>query len=176
MNLGMVNTCYLCSLLYVLVCVLCPISAYVAPYDLDVIPATLPPVAIAANYNKHVPRKIWMAVKDIKDNLPGHIQAFLKKNSLWEANICDNDCKDKFMNSTFAGTDAIHSPYYVNTYYLVTFEQGRVYSGHITWFVLLSTSLPKPIFGGMQCCILTAACTSMTTVTSGNLLTRYKIS
>ena len=93
----------------ILICGLNSVSAYIAPYDLEVIPASLPPVVIPEGYNKHVPRKIWMAVKDIKDELPGHIQNFLKKNALWEANICDNDCKDKFMNTTFAGRNRFQS-------------------------------------------------------------------
>lgn len=76
--------------------------AVIDPYDLDVVPRNLP---VLVPDTKHVPRKIWMAVKDIKDELPGHIQAFLKRNSQWEANVCDNDCKDKFMNSTFAGNE-----------------------------------------------------------------------
>ena len=81
----------------------------VDPYDLEVIPRNLPVVTPAdSTYTKHVPRKIWMAVKDIKDELPGHIQAFLKRNDKWEANICDNDCKDRFMNSTFAGDIDAH--------------------------------------------------------------------
>jgi len=95
------------SLLCLQVTALCLSSAAtgIDPYDLNVIPHNLPDIAHAdSTYAKHVPRKIWMAVKDIKDELPGHIQAFLKRNSQWEANICDNDCKDNFMNSTFAGS------------------------------------------------------------------------
>jgi hypothetical protein len=44
-----------------------------------------------------------MAVKDINDELPGHIKAFLERNAQWDATICDNDCKDRFLNTTFAG-------------------------------------------------------------------------
>ena len=82
------------------------IPVEVVPYDLDVLPKTFPALIQSTDkaFNKHIPRQIWMAVKDIKEELPGHIQAFLKKNSLWTPNICDNDCKDLFINTTFAGT------------------------------------------------------------------------
>lgn len=74
------------------------------PYDLPVLPASLPEVSGPnSTYNKHIPRKIWMAVKDINDELPGHIKAFLERNAQWDATICDNDCKDRFLNTTFAG-------------------------------------------------------------------------
>ena len=79
-------------------------------YELDVIPPNLaertkPKASVSADekYSKHIPRKIWMAVKDVKDELPGHITAFFKRNVEWEQHVCDNDCKDSFMNSTFAG-------------------------------------------------------------------------
>jgi len=126
------NTRYFCKLVCILICGLNSVSAYVAPYDLEVIPASLPPIVIPEGYNKHVPRKIWMAVKDIKDDLPGHIQNFLKRNALWEANICDNDCKDKFMNTTFAGTNSLKEPhgfYDKPIYFTVVFGRNECAMG-----------------------------------------------
>lgn len=75
------------------------------PYELNVVPTNLPELTNLPNGDntKHIPRKIWMAVKDINDELPGHIKAFFQRNPKWEATVCDNDCKDKFMNTTFAG-------------------------------------------------------------------------
>jgi hypothetical protein len=87
----------------VLVSALSSIPGYelnVVPADLDV-RAPLPPKS--SDYNKHIPRNVWMAVKDIKDELPGHIKEFFKRNPLWKASVCDNACKDQFINTTFAG-------------------------------------------------------------------------
>lgn len=82
------------------------VSADVPPYELNVVPANLPAELTKlpdGENTKHIPRKIWMAVKDINDELPGHIKAFFQRNPNWDATVCDNDCKDKFMNTTFAG-------------------------------------------------------------------------
>jgi hypothetical protein len=68
-------------------------------YELPVIPSKLPDVIQEKNYNKLIPRKIWIAVKDRNDPLPGHMKDFLNRNSHWEKNICDNLCKEEFMNS-----------------------------------------------------------------------------
>lgn len=76
------------------------------PYELPVIPPSLPeaPQVPNSTYSKHIPRLIWMAVKDIKDQLPGHIYEFFDRNKEWEKHICDNKCKDDFMNTVFANT------------------------------------------------------------------------
>jgi hypothetical protein len=79
-------------------------SGDVAPYDLPVLPLNLPAHGVRTEtYDKFVPRKIWIAVKDKNDELPGHLKAFLQRNAHWDATVCDNDCKDGFMNTTFAG-------------------------------------------------------------------------
>ena len=67
-------------------------------YDLPVLPANLPLVEQAASYGKLIPRNIWVAVRDKNDELPGHLKIFFSRNPLWEKHICDNECKDKFMN------------------------------------------------------------------------------
>lgn len=83
---------------------ICTASDSIPPYDLSILPENLPHVSLPDKvYNKHIPRKIWMAVKDINDEQPGHVKEFFKRNPEWEANVCDNDCKDKFMNTTFGG-------------------------------------------------------------------------
>lgn len=77
-------------------------------YDKEVIPRVLPDVTESLKSSgKHIPRKIWIAVKDSKDELPGHMKRFLERNKLWEVTVCDNKCKDEFMNTTFAGTSAL---------------------------------------------------------------------
>ena len=84
--------------------------ANIPPYELNVVPTNLPelPKIPDSDNTKHIPRKVWMAVKDINDELPGHIKAFFQRNPKWDATVCDNDCKDKFMNTTFAGTYTVH--------------------------------------------------------------------
>lgn len=89
-------------------------SSDIPPYDLPVLPKALPEHSKPnSTYDKFVPRKIWVAVKDIKDELPGHLKAFFQRNEKWDATICDNDCKDQFMNTTFAGESVrmSNSPY-----------------------------------------------------------------
>jgi len=74
-------------------------------YDLPLLPTSLPEHHTPNDgYNKHVPRHVWIAVKDSKDPLSPHIDRFFERNSLWERHVCDNACKDDFMNTTFAGT------------------------------------------------------------------------
>ena len=54
--------------------------------------------------DKLIPRIIWIAVKDSKDELPRHLTAFISRNPSWTVNICDNKCKDRFMDEAFGGT------------------------------------------------------------------------
>eukprot|EP01036_Dinobryon_divergens_P030427 gene30427-39670_t len=107
------------SLLTLLVC-FCFLSspsivfcAVVHQNELPVIPDSLPEPLKPRNNSsngesnsskKHIPRHIWIAVKDERDELPGHLKGFFDRNSNWEVHICDNKCKDTFMNTTFANT------------------------------------------------------------------------
>eukprot|EP01038_Epipyxis_sp_PR26KG_P008204 gene8204-11099_t len=84
--------------------------AILQPYDLPPFPAILPDYYhpdIAQLYHKHIPRLIWVAVKDIKDELPGPLKAFFQRNSQWNVTICDNSCKDEFMSTVFADTSIL---------------------------------------------------------------------
>jgi mannosyltransferase OCH1-like enzyme len=74
-----------------------------------VLPSELPAVEPS---EKMIPRKIWVAVKDANDEHPKHLLDFFGRNPTWQRNICDNACKDKFMNTTFGGT-ALHWAYYM---------------------------------------------------------------
>lgn len=75
------------------------------PSSWPLFPASLPPVTI---YNetlgKYIPQRLWIAVKDRNDPLPGHLNEFFQRNSKWEVHICDNQCKDDFMSSVFGNT------------------------------------------------------------------------
>lgn len=75
--------------------------------SLPLLPLSLPTVAFNSSYNKHIPRQLWIAVKDKADELPGHLQAFFARNPEWHVNVCDNACKDAFMRKVFAGTSVL---------------------------------------------------------------------
>lgn len=74
-------------------------------YNLPVLPAQLPEVSIYnTSTGKYIPKKLWIAVKDRKDELPGHLLSLFERNRGWEVILCDNDCKDDFMFHVFANT------------------------------------------------------------------------
>jgi hypothetical protein len=51
-----------------------------------------------------IPKIIWIAVKDSKDELPGPIKGLIDRNPSWKVNICDNSCKDSFIDNIMNGT------------------------------------------------------------------------
>jgi mannosyltransferase OCH1-like enzyme len=77
-----------------------------APFfsHLALLPKNLPPIVQNASYSKQIPRRLWVAVKDRNDPLPGHLKELFERNPLWEVNICDNACKDTFMDGLFFNT------------------------------------------------------------------------
>ncbi len=54
--------------------------------------------------NKRVPRLLWMAVKDINEDMPPHIDDLMSRNHGWLPQVCDNKCKDDFIDTVWAGT------------------------------------------------------------------------
>lgn len=60
--------------------------------------------AVAYENGKHIPRLLWVAVKDRNDELPAHMQELFKRNEKWIPQVCDNACKDLFMDTYFKGT------------------------------------------------------------------------
>jgi len=66
-------------------------------YSLPVLPPNLPTVETTYN-GKLIPQYIWIAVKNKEDELPAHLKNFIERNPTWKVNICDNKCKDEFMN------------------------------------------------------------------------------
>ncbi len=91
----------------------------VNPFELPVLPDNLPDPAdmpvlnryVSANKTyevwpkaKKIPRYLWLAVKDEKAELPPHILALFKRNNGWMPQVCDNDCKDAFIDKYWAGT------------------------------------------------------------------------
>ncbi|RYY75951.1 hypothetical protein EON63_18885 [archaeon] len=51
---------------------------------LPAIPATLPSLPTTTSYTKHIPRKLWIAVKDRNDPLPPHLKELFDRNAHWE--------------------------------------------------------------------------------------------
>jgi hypothetical protein len=68
-------------------------------YDLPVLPAKVAPEpTINFTHAKLIPRIIWVAVKDKNDPYPSHLDHLFNRNPLWEKRVCDNECKEDFMN------------------------------------------------------------------------------
>jgi mannosyltransferase OCH1-like enzyme len=70
-------------------------------------PDRLPEVSDHAKdptYGKHIPRKLWIAVKDRNDPIPSHLNSLFQRNPQWEVTLCDNACKDEFMEKAFRDT------------------------------------------------------------------------
>ena len=99
----------------------------VLPFDQPVLPSALPdftnaPLLVNNRYvnsslvydrwpnNKRIPRLFWMAVVDDKEDLPPHIHNLLQRNSHWLPQVCDNQCKDRFMDKYWANT-SVHWAY-----------------------------------------------------------------
>lgn len=77
-------------------------------YDNPVFPSSLPELpSVDPFYKKHIPRRLWIAVKDRKDELPGTLKQFFSRNQNWNITVCDNLCKDNFMSTIFAGTSIL---------------------------------------------------------------------
>ena len=46
-------------------------------------------------------------MKDEAEELPPNIINFFKRNDGWMPQVCDNDCKEKFLNKYWAGTSVL---------------------------------------------------------------------
>ena len=84
---------------------------------------------------KAIPRLLWVAVKDVNDPLPEHIQELFSRNKEWAHQVCDNDCKDKFMDTVFGNTLISWAYHLVNVWafkadiwrYSILYTFGGVY-------------------------------------------------
>lgn len=68
-------------------------------YNSPLFPTNFPDIP---KTSKKIPQKIWIAVKNQNDVLPSHIQEFFQINNNWVVSVCDNSCKDVFMNTVRA--------------------------------------------------------------------------
>lgn len=77
-------------------------------FDLPILPSSFLPF----NYNvttpsdKFIPRNVFIAVRKV-DVIDKHILQFMNINPSWHFNLCDNDCKDAFMNTVFKNTSIL---------------------------------------------------------------------
>ena len=85
------------------------------PFLVQPRPAATEPVSVtAAAVPKLIPRIIWIAVKDRKDALPGHLTTFFARNPTWAVHVCDNECKDHFMTTSFGNTSLAWAYFAIN--------------------------------------------------------------
>lgn len=66
------------------------------PWNLPVFPAKMPDVN--RSMDKLIPRYLWMAVKEVEEQMNYQLPALFARNKNWKINIVDNYNKDVFMN------------------------------------------------------------------------------
>ena len=66
------------------------------PWLLPVFPDKMP--AVNRSMDKLIPRYLWMAVKEIEEQMNYQLPALFARNKNWKINIVDNHNKDIFMN------------------------------------------------------------------------------
>jgi hypothetical protein len=81
--------------------------------QLPVMPATLPELEPLTN-GKLIPSKIWIAVKNKDDELASHVKDFFQRNPTWTPIICDNICKDDFINQVWGNTSIQWTYFMIN--------------------------------------------------------------
>lgn len=88
-------------------------AAAVEEYDLPIFPPELYKNVSAkagkliSKNNKYIPQDCWIAVRNISDIRPAHWigpKGFPARNKHWTIHFQDNDMKDEFMATNFAGT------------------------------------------------------------------------
>jgi len=130
------------------------------PWLLPVFPEKMP--AVNRSMDKLIPRYLWMAVKEIEEQMNYQLPALFARNKNWKINIVDNHNKDIFMNEVSKYLHSfIHSFILflvtivtnINTNYLYRHLRIQVCFGHIMRLVPLLEP-PKQIFGDTLCCIL----------------------
>jgi hypothetical protein len=57
--------------------------------------------------DKRIPKLIWVAITNANEGVPDHLKNFFKRNLEWTPQVCDNQCKDHFMESFFGNTSIL---------------------------------------------------------------------
>ena len=82
-------------------------------YNLPLLPTFLPNITHLKHYNilhewdKKIPRNVWVAVRNSSTILPHHTHTFMIKNKEWKYYFCGNAEKDYFMNKYFYNTSIL---------------------------------------------------------------------
>ncbi len=88
--------------------------------------------------DKLIPKTIWVAVKNSSDPLPYNLVELFKRNKGWEPMICDNDCKNNFMNTVFGDTSIqwayslIHHDLFISKADIWRYSALYYYGGYYT--------------------------------------------
>lgn len=95
------------------------VSNGLEPYELPVVPDSVKKLLTSSDYQKSVqkasdgkfiPRKGWIAVRNVSDVKPNHMlgpDGFIQRNSNWDLQFCDNEMKDSFMEKEFANSSIL---------------------------------------------------------------------
>jgi hypothetical protein len=89
-------------------------NAAAPPPDTNASSKILPETATAANSQKgsyanlrkgqQIPRILWIAMTDISEGLNYQLPELFNRNPTWSVQICDNKCKNAFMDKYFKGS------------------------------------------------------------------------
>jgi mannosyltransferase OCH1-like enzyme len=63
---------------------------------------------------KTIPKMIWIAVKDSKQELPSHLHELFKRNPDWKIHIVGNNEKDLFIDTVFNNTSVQWAYHMIN--------------------------------------------------------------
>lgn len=63
-----------------------------------------PYIRAAPQSGKHIPRILWLAVKNSSEELPSHMLELFARNKDWQVNIVGNEDKDRFIDTVFSNT------------------------------------------------------------------------
>ena len=82
-----------------------------------------PYIRAAPQPGKHIPRILWLAVKNSSEELPSHMLELFARNKDWQVNIVGNEDKDRFIDTVFSNTryTAHSSTLFLLLTYLLTY-------------------------------------------------------
>lgn len=80
-------------------------SSSTKPYNLPILPASLPEPVIPSD--SFIPRNVWIAVRNVSDPRPMHTKPLMERNPTWTFHFYGNTEKDEFMAKYFTGTSLL---------------------------------------------------------------------
>lgn len=85
-------------------------STVVEPWNLPVLPSSSTPIQlgnISLTGDKKIPRHLWLAVRDLSDEMNWQLPPLFERNRGWDVNLVTNEMKDIFMETVFANTSTL---------------------------------------------------------------------